>query len=681
MLKASSSGIGIVLTLRRRLALTPTTIITDSCRGFLQVQSRNSSDFAARFAGQLGKRRILGDGPSSSISREVQGRKKVKGYAPLVRAAPKYGPVGSRTLEEGGEEVRKAEQSGKPKGKHMSGASKIKRHVRSSRSSPRRGRAKRAKKAVYVQSENLEVVPDSELQTLPELPMLDDSVLNLQTQSHSKLDVYSLLDDRQIEDLSVPELRALIFHKGTDLMQVAWDAYQRLVSIEMDENILRERSDNKDTDTHDDPLTTVRLLATLANRLIAERKNHRKNSREIFLRLLSVYARLRRERGQAEGVPYLMTAEWNALIHCAGTGLRGRLSLEAYNAALDVHDDMLRGVGDAKLAGYETLVKEVEPDIYTYTTLLNIALRSEHQPAIDHAMKLLEDSKKEPTRITHLCMMRYRYRLEGLSGARAVLAQLHPEEIGSDGITAYLTCAGNEGDLNVIEKIYNALRRNIQEPEHNNGTSSTIQVQDDASNASESSDDVDKYVSVEGIRFPRTLGPSEAVYNYVIQIFAYHGRLLEALQIFTEMLETRHPSPSSSSSPDKGGFFQPNYAVFRALFLGFARHSHMVEKRRVLAKRLIEGQTTEWTWDRFCVLLDTFLGLGETITPSERMVFWIMIAVKRLTGDEQLLRQTWHKLTSRWHIRKGGRLKVLDLKYGSPVEEAVGEHGKEKSIV
>ncbi|KAL5527781.1 hypothetical protein ACEPAG_6582 [Sanghuangporus baumii] len=495
----------------------------------------------------------------------------------------------------------------------------------------------------------------------------------------SSIDSYEFHSEEviHVEDLSAKQLQAIILDRNSDLMGLAWDAYQRLITLDTEFHYHTLSDSDSQQGAASSNLVNPNLLITLANRLIAQRKHHHKHSREIFLRLISVYARLRKERARGGGVPYLRTPEWNCLIHFAGTGLRGKMSLEAYNASLDVYDDMLRGVEDARSAGRGSLLKQVEPDIYTYTSLLNIALRTEHQPAIEHAMKLLRESGKEPTRITHLCMIRYRYKYGGLIGVRALLSSLKPEDIGVDGVTAYMACAGNDGYLDVVRNIYDALRRNVEA--HEDGTygllanhtqytegsdSFETPVVNDENNGIES----EKYMLVEGIRLPRSLVPSAEIYNYTIQIFAYYGRLIDALQVFMDMLATRQPNPRG---PVK--FFQPNFAVFRGLFLGFARHGCRTDPKSsssspstTLSTPLTEiSQIPEWNWDRFNVILDAFIEHGDSIRPpSERMVYWIMTAVRRMTGDERLMRDVWRRLNERWYIRKGGRLKALDLKYG-----------------
>ncbi|KAL5487650.1 hypothetical protein ACEPAI_5758 [Sanghuangporus weigelae] len=478
-----------------------------------------------------------------------------------------------------------------------------------------------------------------------------------------------------VEDLSTKQLQAIILDKNSDLMGLTWDAYQRLISL--DAEFHYQTLSDSQQGAASLSFISPGLLITLANRLIAQRKHHHKNSREIFLRLISVYARLRKERARGGGVPYLRTPEWNCLIHFAGTGLRGKMSLEAYNASVDVYEDMLRGVEDARSAGRDSLLKEIEPDIYTYTSLLNIALRTEHQPAIEHAMKLLQESGKEPTRITHLCMIRYRYKYSGLVGVRALLSSLKPEDIGADGVTAYMACAGNDGYLDIVRNIYDALRRNVEMHEdgtygpfanHNRHTEGSDSLEAPAVNDGNSDTDSEKYMLVEGIRLPRSLVPSASIYNYTIQIFAYYGRLIDALQVFMDMLATRQPGLRGTAK-----FFQPNFAVFRGLFLGFARHGCRTDSKSssfspstTSPTPLTEiSQIPEWDWDRFNIILDALIEHSDSIRPpSDRMVYWIMTAVRRITGDERLMRDVWRRLNERWYIRKGGRLKALDLKYG-----------------
>ena len=150
----------------------------------------------------------------------------------------------------------------------------------------------------------------------------------------------------------------------------------------------------------------------------------------------------------------------------------------------------------------DSLLGEMRPDIYTYTTLLNIALRSQHQPAIDHAMSLLQNSGEKPTFITYLCMMRHRHRREGLNGAREILSTLHPDDVKCDGITAFLDCAGSDGELSIIQNIYTTLRRNVEA--YDDGTYGPPESSNSASKRAKgpvtsSPKAPEEYVSVEGI--------------------------------------------------------------------------------------------------------------------------------------------------------------------------------------
>ncbi|KAH8118542.1 hypothetical protein DFH11DRAFT_1479179, partial [Phellopilus nigrolimitatus] len=429
----------------------------------------------------------------------------------------------------------------------------------------------------------------------------------------------------------------------------AWDAFQALLAYETE-----AAANHTDISSNPEPIVTSYMLRYFAHRLICTRPR----SRSLFLRLLSVLARLRRDRSYyGVRLAYLTTAEWNALIHLAGCGMR-KIRLETYNAALDVFGDMVRSAAETKAESGQEGQACANPDIHTYTTLLNIAVKTGHAPAITHATQLLRSSSTTPTRVTHLCTIPFRQKSEGLAGVRDVLSTLEREglDIGIDGLNAFLQSAGQKGQTDAVLNVYNALRRNLQEK------SSAVAEAGKESGAESFTGrtvkDTEDVVSVEGITFSKSLVPDEATYTFSIQTLAYHGDLLRALQVFTDMLSTRR-------APPKTGFFQPSYAVFRALFCAYAKHGYKMEKMPVFARRLYARQTA-WDWDRLRIILEAFFELEER-EPSERMVYWIIESVRKVTGSEELQRDVWARLNQRFRIRKGGRLKTMANRYESPL--------------
>ncbi|THH06800.1 hypothetical protein EW145_g3835 [Phellinidium pouzarii] len=448
----------------------------------------------------------------------------------------------------------------------------------------------------------------------------------------------------------VYRLKGVILRKSSTLEE-AWDAFQDLVTLDGASGNLCDTGLAK----HQELAVEENVLKCLAVRISKTKPSTRGN----FLRLLSVSARLRRERERRGDYPLLRTEEWNSLIHFAGSGLR-RTTVEAYNAALDVFSDMMRDEGQ----GHEES-KSAKPSIYTFTTLLSIAVRTDHRPAIEHAMEMLRMSRLKPTRITHLCTIRFHLRTEGLPGVRRVMSILVKEghEVGIDGVTTFLYCAGLEGQVEVVQKVYAALRQNLRAvkdvsariDKRDNSAVSGMEMSHRATRS------IEHTITVEGVTFSKSLIPSETTYTCTIQTLAYHGYMIEAMEVFKDMLSTERPAPESGS-------FQPSYSVFRAFFLGYAKHGCQLRGMSKFARKMYLRQTA-WNWERLQVLLDAFLELKDC-NPSGRVIYWIMKAVRRTTGSEELLQDVWMRLNTQFRFRKGGRLSVLDKRYSMPESNA-----------
>lgn len=440
-----------------------------------------------------------------------------------------------------------------------------------------------------------------------------------------------------------------ILADNTNSLEDAWDLYQHY---------------------HDQGVNTLndRVLEKLAHRII----HVRRPTRLFFFRLLSVVSRLRLERQKTANYPLVRTIEWNALIHFAGNGLRVTTP-ESYNAALEVYDDMLHHLkreDDAQKSQLDpSRVKLAEPDIYTYTTLLNIAVKSKHKPAIEHAANLLKSKQAQPTRVTHLSTLPYRFREEGLLGIRSLLSTLYDEGYGIDidGINAYITCAGKEGRIDIVQNLYMVLRQNqLDFLQNGNGNDDHDDEHRPSLSASYSHAtnttlaDKDNANLIEGVLIPRTLVPDEITYTFVIQALAYSGDILNAINVLTDMLSTKRPEPDN-------GYYQPSYPIFRAFFLAFSKHAAEMS-RLPSGARYRHARRSGWSWERLQILLDSFFEL-EDCKPSARVVYWIVMSVKWTTGnDEERIRSIWLKLKERFSFRIGGRLRKVDEWFGMTEE-------------
>ncbi|KAK0498453.1 hypothetical protein EDD18DRAFT_89283 [Armillaria luteobubalina] len=184
-------------------------------------------------------------------------------------------------------------------------------------------------------------------------------------------------------------------------------------------------------------------------------------NRTVFLRLLSVMYLIYRSGGQ------LRVFHWNALIDCAGKGLR-KPRMEDFKLALDVFTDMITGkppgatYSPSEYRAMPDLGQPIQPDIVTYTTLLNIAAKTLQGHALRQATSLLRSSGLAPNRITHLCLMAYYTSTRDLNGVRSTLIQMHSRglELGIDGANSCIWAYAHRR-LDIVRDIYRILRHSI----------------------------------------------------------------------------------------------------------------------------------------------------------------------------------------------------------------------------
>ncbi|KAK7060203.1 hypothetical protein VNI00_000968 [Paramarasmius palmivorus] len=385
----------------------------------------------------------------------------------------------------------------------------------------------------------------------------------------------------------------------------------------------------------------LRLLAT-----------QRPKTRSQFLRILSVMSTLHASGGR------LQTWQWNALISHAGTGWR-KARAQDWRLALNTYDDMMSGLspgtsfsGDyANSAAPYPQATETIPDLYTYNTLLSIAAKTLYGRAVKRASTLTTNVGLTPDRITHLSMLNFWIGVRQLYGMRNTLLQMRIKglELGLDGANTCIWGYSVLGELNVVRQIYKVLRANLA------GARADVEVQ------------IEEMLKDEGIYIDPAMIPNEVTYTATIQSMAYHGDLQSALQTFMDMLQADNIEPGASVS-EKGEYlkYAPTYAVFRALFLGFARHGHAENGR--------EGQA--WDLGSLEEIYGMYMRSEEIIEMSQWMVYWILTAFNKCSGhDVMLLRRVWAELERRkLGTNFGGpnnRLTVLkDIVFQDNVEEA-----------
>ncbi|KAG6850159.1 hypothetical protein H0H93_000286 [Arthromyces matolae] len=409
----------------------------------------------------------------------------------------------------------------------------------------------------------------------------------------------------------------------TPFMDVAWDAYRGL-------------------DDHDisPPLAVLHRLV----RLVVQQ---RPRATKEYTRLLELLKRIRVDGGNVN------LHEWNALIDAAGRGLR-KTSVRHYEMALSFFRDMTKGRKPGATldleAGHRQDVDEktlapVEPDIYTYTTLLGIAARTRDAKCLRHARMLLERSGIPPNRVTHLALMTYFSDSGQTGGVRSTLLMLAREnmQLGLDGINALLMAYSRNRRLDVVTMVYRLLKHNLSP---------------NLDNAEEESERLEEYRRLlrteEFIVVPDHIIPNEITYTTVIQTMAYHGHLSSALVIFTDMLTTLNTERGAplvadpSTSELKPSPYRPTASIYRALFLGFRRHAFRGTP--------VSKSTSDWTLDNLKVILNLFVGMPSDIQVGSTSIYWLLTAFRKASGDDvELVRDVWKRLEARYKVSLGGK--------------------------
>lgn len=366
------------------------------------------------------------------------------------------------------------------------------------------------------------------------------------------------------------------------------------------------------------------------HRLVRLLARNRPQTHQQFLQLQAVLTYLNFWKGKVKQY------EWNALVSHAGSGVRktGRRNVRnAINVFKDMKAGRLRGLSDSLSPNMKFMEgPPVQPDIYTYTSLLAIASRSVRTKHVHHISSMLRNAGLPPNRITHLSLMRYFTLRADFDGIRFTLLKMRQQglELGLDGLNSCLWAYGRNHKVDFVLMIYRILRHNIL-PE----TSSTEQ------------EDIKLDIlrlEAEHIFVEPETKPNEVTLTTVIQILAYHGLFSSTLNVFMDMLsfsnlEKGAPVEEISAGVYRPILYQPTLAVFRAIFLGFTRHAKDIE------------ECSDWNMDNLSQIFDLFLELPPNSNPNHNTIYFAILAFDKASGrDLKILRDVWMRIDRRFTI-------------------------------
>ncbi|KAF9451990.1 hypothetical protein P691DRAFT_661764 [Macrolepiota fuliginosa MF-IS2] len=433
----------------------------------------------------------------------------------------------------------------------------------------------------------------------------------------------------------------------TSSAKEGWEAY----------GVLSQLQQQFDTAGDDNETTSIIPFAHL-HRLarVIVRKSPKTRTR--FLQLLSVLTTIRNYGGMVH------LHEWNALIDHAGKGLR-KTRPEDFNNSLSIYYDMVydrppgsrfsdAGFDDIlnphpesdPIDGHEPHTPAIEPDIHTYTTLIDIAARTGHPPLLYRATMLLKHAKLPPNRITHLSLLKYFTAKKQLSGIRSTLLKMREQnlELGVDGLNACMWAYGHSKRIDTVMMIYRLLRHNVL-PEDYNEYDNIAYVQE-------------RLRIEEEIIIPPEWKPNEVTFTLMIQTMAYHGNLLAALSVFLDMLSSPNVEQGAPLVLDENGdlqptLYSPTIHVFRAIILGFSHHGIDTNTNPTRSNMLQHG--LEWNLENLQNIFEKFLELPPDTKISESTIFWTLNSFSKTTNhDIETLRTIWRRLEDRFGRFRGG---------------------------
>jgi pentatricopeptide repeat protein len=337
--------------------------------------------------------------------------------------------------------------------------------------------------------------------------------------------------------------------------------------------------------------------------------------------------------------------QWNLLLDCAGKEGWRRPREEHFRAALGLLAQMKKRTDDGR--NTEGGVGALEPDLYSYTTLIAHAVRTGAPAAVRHAMQLLARAGLSPGVHAHTALLCFFARQGDLAGVRNTLFRMRQaREGGLEQVpfNAVLWAFGYNGRLDVARTMYRVVcARRASESEE--GIGRREEEEEERGQEEEEEEELEaKLAEREMVFIARDVVPDAATYHILIQACAYHGDLRGSLEMLADMLSASATAVTSAS----------RLAAFRAIFLGFARHG--VANANANAKAPPSFATvlpSEWTLPTLEALFVRFLELelsrDARMRLRENTLFWLVSAFVRTSGhDADVLRGVFERVEDRF---------------------------------
>ena len=344
--------------------------------------------------------------------------------------------------------------------------------------------------------------------------------------------------------------------------------------------------------------------------------------------------------------------QWNFLLDCVGKEGWRRLREEHFRAALgllaqmkhpqqrhstDNDDDDDGDVGSGSGSGVGA--RALEPDIYSYSTLIAHAVRTGAPAAVRHAMQLLARAGHSPGVHAHTALLCFFARQGDLAGVRDTLFRMRQaREGGLEQVpfNAVLWAFAYNDRLDVARAMYRVVcTRHASEQ---------VVVEEEGVGQREEEEEEEEEVKElevalaerEMVFIARDVVPDAATYLVLIQACAYHGDLRGSLEMLSDMLSA--PTATTAAS---------RLTAFRAIFLGFARHGVNAPSPSPSS----HPAQSEWTLPTLEALFVRFLELemSRDLRLRENTLFWLVSAFVRTSGhDADVLRRVIERVEERF---------------------------------